>query len=1234
MLIKLNRRTPSGQDPRAQHDMTSRTYRLRLQAACTLALLSLLGVGWTARSKQAQAADGAPTALETSFERHVKPFLEQNCVQCHNVDTMTSGVRVDHLDAALEDRHLRLWEVIRKRIGDATMPPKGVPQPASAERQRMVEWITQALEVARSRPTQKNGIIRRLTVSQYRNTLRELLLLDGDLTGALPPDAVSKDGFVNNAETLQLSPLLMEAYFEIAEEALDRSIVNPDSKPSIQNFRVDLGASINPEPLPSKLILGADSLLLDNQDYVVKQLTPSKAFSFEPFRMRTKYRFIEGYKGNATVRGWRDFDSIYHAVFACMRGSRGYPKGLPYSTVPEGLLLRPTIPNDEIFQLDGTYGPKANFKISLRELPDHGRFRVTVMAAKYNDGLLLDPGDPAQGADGVDAVVSRDPTSRQPVAIEKAGIYQVDIHEAARKESPAADSARLGEGLAGLWSFDSGASGKYIEGDAQLVDSPFGKAVSLAGDYGSLRIPRSDAMNVGDGDFTVAAWIYPKQLKQAGIVALGDDDPTHGWYLEMAGNKGDFRIETTRPDNESNGTVTSPPGVIRTDAWQHVAAVVRRKGETRLYVNGYPVAKGEIGPANLDNPEIDLYLGSIAPPAQQFRGELDEVRLYSRALDEAEIQALVEPGRQFAQPAPEKPQEVTLTLGGRPFPGALEQPAFLAVRLEAGTLQVDAQHAGVKDLERVVLTPLAAEHEVSRRFLAFEKRLPRLGVHLGLRRDCGSTFAPVGAPQTVASDKLTRFVFEGAISDFPSPDVEKDNVNYLAGIREIGVRSEYTDGRDMPRLLVRSVEFEGPFYDTWPPPSHQKIFVDFNRKYNSLAYAREIIRGFATRAYRRPITAMEESALMAVFQQSLDAGGGFQRSVRDALQVALTSPQFLFLVEASSTPEAEPIDDQELASKLSYFLWNEPPDRTTLKLADSGALRKQLDSEVARMIENPRFSQSVEEFTSQWLSLDKFDVLEPDRDQFPKLTRDTRTQLRREPVEFVQYLIRNNLPVRNLIESDFVVANEVVAGYYDLGRKTESGFEFVPIKHGRPELGGVLTQAAIMAGLSDGRESNPVKRGAWLARKIIAEPPDDPPPNTPDLEADTEGLSLRERLEQHRNQPGCMQCHTKIDPWGVALEEFDAGGRLKQQPADARSTLPDSTEVSGINDLKRYLGQDRIDQVAFSVLKHLVTYANGRSLTYNELGYLKEDGLRLRASGYPMQDMIRYVVNSKLFLEK
>src|SRR5262249_51162881 len=151
----------------------------------------------------------------------------------------------------------------------------------------------------------------------------------------------------------------------------------------------------------------------------------------------------------------------------------------------------------------------------------------------------------------------------------------------------------------------------------------------------------------------------------------------------------------------------------------------------------------------------------------------------------------------------------------------------------------------------------------------------------------------VGPPQTVSSEKLQKFVFEGALHNFPSPEVEKDNVNYLAGVREIGVRSEYTDGRDMPRLMIRSVEFEGPLYESWPPPTHHNIFVDFDRKSDHPAYARKIIHDFATRAYRRPISANEEDTLMAVYQKSAaTAGRSFQDSIKDALLVVLTSPQF------------------------------------------------------------------------------------------------------------------------------------------------------------------------------------------------------------------------------------------------------------------------------------------------------------------------------------------------------
>jgi hypothetical protein len=1187
----------------------------------------------TVRFLQAQAAKDAQKAQEASFEEFVKPFFQQHCMRCHDSETGTAGVRVDQLDAKMEDRHLQTWEAIRRRVRDGSMPPKGLPQVEVSERERLTGWITQGLQIARLRPAPKNGLVRRLTVSQYRNTLRELLQIDDDLTGALPPDAISKDGFVNNKDTLQLSPLLTEAYFEIAEEALNRAIVDPQSKPSIQNFRVDLGASVNPSPIADRLILGANSQLLKNEDVLVTQLTPKKAFAYEPFFMQTKFRFIEGYQGNDTVRGWRDFDSIYHAVFADMRGSPGYPKGEPYSTVPQGLLLRPAIPNDETFEVDGTYGPKANFKISLRELPDKGRFRVTVMAAKYNDGLLLDPGA-AQRAASPDAIVWRDPRNSGSVEIPKAGIYQVDLYADADANPGPPDTSRLTDGLAlSLPLNDSleASSGARLEGKARFVDSPFGRAVSLGAEGDGILVQAGEAVNAGAGDFTATAWIHPAQIRRAPIVAFGGGDKRPAWMLSVEG-RGALRFRATGPNSQALATVGAAPESIKADAWQHVAVAVRRdKKEVRLYVNGYLAGRGTIAAESLDNPSGTLQIGQSA--GQWFKGDVDEVRIYRRALDRAEIQGLVEPGKQFAKAPPLRPETVTLTMGDRQFSGRL-QPAFLVLRLESGALPLAAQIAGFRDLERVVFSPLPAESEPAKAFAAFEKRLPRIGVHLGLRRDCGSTFGPVGPPQTVASEKLSPYVFEGAITNFPAPEVEKDNVNYLAGIREIGVRSEYTDGRDMPRLVIRSVEFEGPYYDAWPPAPHRRIFGESAAKNESTAHARRVIHDFATRAYRRPISASEESALMAVYQKGSASGEGFAQSVKDALLVVLSSPQFLFLVETSSTPAPEALDGYELASKLSYFLWNGPPDRRTLQLAATGTLAKQLDAEVGRMIADDRFGRFLNEFAYQWLSLDKFQVLEPDRKRFPKLTQYARAQLKQEPAEFLRHLIRDNLPARDLIQSDFVVANETVASYYDLGDRTDSGFGFTAIPVTRKDLGGLLTQPAILAGLSDGRESNPVKRGAWVARKIIAEPPADPPPNVPALKEDTKGLTLRQRLEQHRNQSACAQCHAKIDPWGVPFEEFDAAGLLKHESVDAKSTLPDHTEIAGVNDLRRYLAEDRIDQVAFSFLKHLTTYAIGRSLTHNELDNLKQDGLKLKAGGYRMQDMVRYVTASKLFLEK
>jgi hypothetical protein len=505
---------------------------------------------------------------------------------------------------------------------------------------------------------------------------------------------------------------------------------------------------------------------------------------------------------------------------------------------------------------------------------------------------------------------------------------------------------------------------------------------------------------------------------------------------------------------------------------------------------------------------------------------------------------------------------------------------------------------------------------------------------MGLRRDCGSTLAPVGVSQRVESTEFSEFVFEDAINNFPSPNVENDNVNYLAGVREIGLRSEFTDGRDISRLLIRSVQFEGPLYETWPPALHRRIFVESEHSACSAEYAHEVIRRFAMQAYRRPLTDDEEALLFGVWQTRFDATGSFQHSIRSTLSVVLSSPQFLFLVERSNTPDPEPLNAWELASKLSYFLWNTLPDEQLLGFAAANKLHGALNAEVDRMISDNRFEQCAEQFVSQWLDLSRFDVVEVDHKQFPGLTPHVRTELRKEPVQFVQYLIRHNLPLHNLVRSEFVLANEVVGAYYGLGDRLESGFEFVLVDHVGTGLGGILTQAGILAGLSNGKEANPVKRGAWLARRVIAEPPEDPPPNVPALSEEHSELSLREKLEQHRNQEGCAGCHSRIDPWGLPFEQYSAGGLLRQETVDGQSTLPDGTFIPDMAALKSYLAEDRIDQVAFSFLKHLSSYAVGRSLTYNEIEFLREHALELQRQEYPMRDMVQLIINSDLFLMK
>ncbi len=1208
----------------------------------------------TAKANQQTTAD-EQAKQEHRFQQVTQPFLKQHCVRCHNETDRESGIRVDGLDWRFDDNSLKLWEAIQKQIQSGSMPPEDQPQPSEKERQALLEWLGQGLHDAKTRQVPRNGLMRRLTVAQYQNAIRDLLGIQENLTSILPPDAVSKDGFTNNASTLMLSPAHLEAFFQIAERAVDLAIVDEKASPTIQHFRMVLGRAINTQPCPDKLILGANNLLLRNEDFVVTEPKLNKPFAFHPFEMKRKHRFTEGYQGNDTVRGWREFDSIYHSVFACMRGSEGYPKGLPYEVVSNGLLLRPAIPSSEIFGESNTYGPHANFKISLRELPETGNFRVKVRAAKYDDCMLLDQNSPVikpaevnpqerkQASNSSDIELVADFSQPQTVQVVEPGIYQIEAHQHGVSQlTTEVKAAQLNEAVIGRWSFETAFTPSVGDqtlaaqqhGKVGFVDSPFGKSASLDGYTNWLTIPKSPSMSLGASDFTVAAWIHPKELRQAGLICLGGYGYRHGWIVDMPTNTGVLRLETSDKNHKHNGTVQSVPGIIKVNQWQHIAVVVNRSAqEAKLYVNGFEVASGKLGDADLFNPELDLQVGRVLD-ANLFAGEIDELFLANRALQMAELQALVAPGRAFATaPFPPGMNELSLQLGQRQFTSALIQPAFVAVRLPAGTLTVNSKASTQAPLSKLCFRKVDPDSALGKQFVAFERRNPELGVHVGLRRDCGSTMNAVGPPKQIATTEFQDYIFEGAIANFPSPDVEKDNVNYLAGLREIGVRSEYTDGRDIPRLLIQSIEFEGPFFDSWPPSNHRRIFDSSISRSQVEPYCLDVVGRFAQRAFRRPLLDEETAKLREVWSQAYRTKQDIHQSIRDTLIAILTSPQFLFISETSQSPTAEDLDQWELASKLSFFLCNSPPDPQLLELASNGLLRQRLNEQVDRLISDARFRNFTTQFVTQWLGLEKLDVVETDSKRFPKLTRDTKVQLQKQPIHFFEHMVAENLPMEHLVRSNVTVVNDTVASYYGLGDQVECGLNFAPLTLPDSYSGGLINQAAILAGLSDGRESNPVKRGAWFARRVIAMPPDDPPPNVPKLE-DLTQLTLRQRLERHRNVKGCVQCHNGIDPWGLPFEEFDAAGLKKQGKVDSQSQLPTGKAVNDFAEFQQFLASEMHAQIEYSLVKHLTVYAIGRSLTYNEDLQLKQSILTATGKRQGLRDLIHQVVQSDPFLKK
>jgi mono/diheme cytochrome c family protein len=436
------------------------------------------------------------------------------------------------------------------------------------------------------------------------------------------------------------------------------------------------------------------------------------------------------------------------------------------------------------------------------------------------------------------------------------------------------------------------------------------------------------------------------------------------------------------------------------------------------------------------------------------------------------------------------------------------------------------------------------------------------------------------------------------------PEVIEAKLTVKPGTGRVGVLFLNPDADKKRVLHLKAVEVEGPFDP--PPVAYPDVHKRLMAHKPGVApreAAREIVTRFATAAFRRPVKAEEVDKCLALYDAAEKKGQRFELRVRAALYRVLVSPHFLFRVELDPPDLAPgttyPVSEYELASRLSYFLWNSMPDQELFTLASQGKLRQNLDAQVKRMVKDPKSQSFLHGFAEQWLTLRKLDLVSPDSKLFPTYTPSLRDAMLRESLLFFEAVVRDDRPIPDLLDADFTFVNGELAKHY--GVDGVKGAEFVRVK-APAHRGGLLTHAGVLTLASNATRASPVKRGKFVLEQLLNTPPPPPPPELeiPELEAQKQLKgTLRQQMEQHRANAVCASCHQRMDPIGFAFEQFDAVGAWREKDGgaaiDASGTLPDGRTFDGPAGLKKLM---RADKAAFvkCVSEKMLTYALGRGL--------------------------------------
>lgn len=461
----------------------------------------------------------------------------------------------------------------------------------------------------------------------------------------------------------------------------------------------------------------------------------------------------------------------------------------------------------------------------------------------------------------------------------------------------------------------------------------------------------------------------------------------------------------------------------------------------------------------------------------------------------------------------------------------------------------------------------------------------------------------------------------------------------------------HSQGRTMidqpgPFIAIRSFSIEGPIYESWPPKGHRTLFGDINPAQPTPEKAAAIVAHLAPQLFRRPVDAATVAKYSKLFEKFTTTMTP-DEALRGMLAAMLVSPRFLYHEEPPSGPDAF-----ALASRMSYFLWRSTPDDELLKAAAAGSLldpaKRRLQAE--RMLADARSGRFLKDFTGQWLRVREVGVMKANADLYPEYDLELEAAMRGETEHFIAEMFRRDLPLTNLIDSDWTMLNERLARHYGIDGVTGPDFRRVSLDKSKTVRGGLLTHASIHAITSNGSTTSPVIRGTWMLEKILGTPAPPPPPDVPAIEPDIRGATtIKEQLAKHRNIASCNSCHRKIDPLGFALENFDVIGgwrdnyrALVEPRPGARAKLSDGPPVHSADEWEgvgrfnsfqdfRELVKQREDLVVQNLTHQLATFALGRAPGFADRQPLKAIATKVREKKSGMKSLVIELVSSLVF---